>query len=170
MLERYTKEARNVVPLACREAASRGAAVVGPEHLVLALTFTSSGPILASAGVTRDDVRAALEDEEEEALARMGISLAAVREHIEATFGADAWHEPAPPRRKLDFCEATQEVLDLARREASTLGHRRIRPEHVVLALTAPGGRATARLVALGVSPLELRDRVFQSLAARGRC
>ena len=171
MFERYSPAARELVPLACREAAARGADVVAPEHLLLALgAVEGSARVLADLGLGPWDVREALDDEEAAALARLGISLHDVREHVEASFGAGVWAAPPLRRPKLKLATSTKQVLKLAPREAAALGHRRVRPEHVLLALTCPNGRTRSLLIGLGVAPQELRERALDELATPERC
>ena len=166
MFERYSPAAKKVVPLACREAASRGTDVVAPEHLLLALTaLDESAQVLEDVGLGAFELRDALDAQDAEDLAHIGISLDNIREQVEASFGADVWARSAPPARKMRFSGATKQVLELTAREASALGHKRIRAAHVVLALTCANGPTRSLLVELGVSPSELRQRALAELA-----
>ena len=168
MLARYTKSAREVVPAAYREAAALGADVVGPEHLLLALSrIEGAARVLAEVGVRREELQEALEAEDTAALAHIGISLHDVREHLEASFGENVWDRRPPVPRKLGFAGSTKKILQLAAREAASLGHRRVRPEHVLLAATCRNGRARALLEALDVSPDDVRERARAELVAR---
>ena len=171
MFPRYSPAARQVIPLACREAASRGAEVVAPEHLLLALSaLDESAPVLEDVGLGPFELREALDAQDAHDLARVGISLADVREQLEASFGADVWDRPSPPKRKLRFSGATKQVLELTAREASALGHRRTRAAHVLLAFASANGPTRALLEDLDVSPRELRERALVELRRTGGC
>ena len=171
VFQRYSPAARKVIPLACREAASRGAEVVAPEHLLLALSAVDeSAPVLAYIGLGPVELREALDAQEANDLARIGISLDDVREQIEASFGVDVWDRPSPPKRRLRFSGATKQVLELTAREAAALGHTRIRAEHVLLAFAAANGPTRALLADLDVSPRELRERALGELRWTSGC
>ena len=167
MLERYTNAARKVVPLACREAAARGASLVGPEHLLLALAgLEGSAQVLEESGVESRELHEALDAEEARALAYVGISLADVKEQVEENFGSEVWNTPPPSRRKLSYASSTKTVLKLVRHEAAALADSRIRPEHLLLAITCASAGTHSLLIDLGVSPAELRERTLAALAA----
>ena len=118
MFERFDHEARQVVSRAFDEAAALGHGYVGTEHLLLALLGGPGGvaaEVLAAAGLTAADVRAALEAEvgpavtpgDAAALRAIGIDLDEVRAAIEASFGPGALERavaavlPAGRRRRL---------------------------------------------------------------------
>ena len=171
VFQRYSPAARKVIPLACREAASRGADVVAPEHLLLALSAVDeSAPVLADVGLGPFELRDALDAQDANDLARVGISLDDVREQLEASFGRDVWDRPPRAKRKLRFSGATKQVLELTAREAAALGHRRIRAAHVLLAFAAANGPTRALLADLDVSPRELRERALVELRWTGGC
>ena len=171
MFERYSPAARKVAPLARREAASRGAEVVAPEHLLLALSaLDESAPVLEDVGLGPSELRDALDAQDADDLARVGISLDDVREQLEASFGSGVWERPPPPKRKLRFSGAAKHVLELTPREAAALGHRRIRAPHVLLAFTSANGPTGALLEELGVASDELRQRALAELRWTGGC
>ena len=111
MFERFTDRARRTVTNAQEEARALGHGWIGTEHLLLGLLREEDGiaaRVLASTGVTHDDVRANLESvvgrgtapsDDAEALRAIGIDLDAVRASVEQAFGPGALERARPPRR-----------------------------------------------------------------------
>ena len=166
MFQRFSGGARAVVRCAHEEARALGADAVGQEHLLLALAMCP-GPaagLLEEAGAGLEELRSALEAEEAEALAAIGISLGAVRDEVESILGPGAWDGRRRPR-SLPFTGEAKDALEATARQAAGLRHRRLLPEHLLLALLVRGGRARTLLVALGVSPTSLADEVLDHLA-----
>jgi ATP-dependent Clp protease ATP-binding subunit ClpA len=176
MFERFTDDARQAVVLAQEEALGLRHGWIGTEHLLLGV-LRSGGEgarLLAGFGVdaaaVRDDVVRIVgpgeEDIDSAALATLGIDLDAVRERVERAFGPGAlsrrgrcgrggggMHVPFTPRAK--------KTLELALREAISLGSRGVSAEHVVLGLLREGdGIAAGVLSARGVTFAAARERV----------
>ena len=114
MFERFTPDARNVVVHAQQHARRLGHRYIGCEHLLLAVVGVQqpAGEAMRERGVTPDHVeqqivrmvgvgvRADLfADLDRDALAAIGIDLAAVRARIEARFGVDALDRAAQVSR-----------------------------------------------------------------------
>ena len=127
MFERFTERARQVVVLAQDEARTLKHNEIGTEHILLGLLREEDGlaaRVLESLGVTLEEVRAQV--------ARI------VRQGDEVVAGQIAF---APRARK---------VLELALREALSLGHDYVATEHILLGLVREnegiGGADPARL------------------------
>ncbi|WP_067674659.1 Clp protease N-terminal domain-containing protein [Nocardia miyunensis] len=174
MFERFTKASRYAVVLAQEEARILRAPNVDVEHLLLGL---AAGPdegirkVLAGGGITAATIRESLSrkrsteplgEDDAAALRSIGIDLDAVRESLEATFGADALDRavaPEKPRGRfgfggaggtnfghIPFTKQAKKVLELSLREAIARSDNRIEAAHILLGvLRAP----TARTVAL---------------------
>ena len=142
MFERFTDRARRVVVLAEEEARMLNHNYIGTEHLLLGLIHEGEGVAAR-------------------ALESLGISLAAVRQQVEAIIGqgqqAPSGHIPFTPRAK--------KVLELAHREGRALGHAYIGTEHILLGLIREGdGVAAQVLVTLGGDLNRVRQQVIQLL------
>ncbi|MEU1965831.1 Clp protease N-terminal domain-containing protein [Micromonospora sediminicola] len=187
MFERFTDRARAVVHHAVDEARTEGRRPVGTEHLLLGVLADRDNlavRLLAAAGVTADDLRAAvarhaaqgvdgLGAADAAALREIGIDLAAIVARIEESFGPDALRAAAPrPRRWWrrrphvgTFSPRAKKVLELSLREALRLRHRHIGTEHILLGLLREGnGLAALTLAEAGVDLDDLRRRVEAAL------
>ncbi len=143
MFERFTDRARRVVVLAQEEARMLNHNYIGTEHILLGLIHEGEG--VAAKG-----------------LEALGISLEAVRAHVEEIIGqgqqAPSGHIPFTPRAK--------KVLELSLREALQLGHNYIGTEHILLGLIREGeGVAAQVLVKLGADLNRVRQQVIQLLS-----
>ena len=138
MFERFTDRARRVVVLAQEEARMLNHNYIGTEHILLGLIHEGEGVAA-------------------KALESLGISLDAVRQQVEEIIGqgqqAPSGHIPFTPRAK--------KVLELALREALSLGHNYIGTEHILLGLIHEGeGVAAKALESLGISLDAVRQQV----------
>jgi ATP-dependent Clp protease ATP-binding subunit ClpA len=145
MFERFTDRARRVVVLAQEEARLLNHNYIGTEHLLLGLIREAEG-IAAKA------------------LESMGISLEAVRQHVEAIIGrgqqAPSGHIPFTPRAK--------KVLELSLSEAHRLGHNYIGTEHILLGLIREGEGVAAQVLArLGADLKRVRQQVILLVTGR---
>jgi Clp amino terminal domain, pathogenicity island component len=143
MFERFTDRARTAVTLAQEEARDLRHNYIGTEHILLGLVREGDG------------VAARVLDS-------LGVSLDAVRARVEAIIGrgkeSPAGHIPFTPRSK--------KVLELALREALSLGHNDIGTEHILLGLVREGeGVAAQVLVELGADLPRVRQQVKSQLA-----
>lgn len=168
MFERFTDEARRVVVVAQEEAREAHSPEIGPQHLLLALGVVAgpgSDALRASGtelGRLRDAVLAVADDALDDcALAAVGIDLSAVREKVEAAFGAGALSARRHRRRKdghLPFAGESKRALEQALRAALRLGDRSLDSRHLLLGLLAVGdSRVTDVLRRVDVEPEDLR-------------
>jgi ATP-dependent Clp protease ATP-binding subunit ClpA len=184
MFERFTDSAREAVVQAQVEARGLGHRYIGTEHLLLGLLADSesdSARCLWLQGMDHDQVREALTriipvppgDLDAEALETIGIDLSAVREKVEATFGAGALDQPpgrGGERRRLPsghipFTARAKKVLELSLREAVRMHHKHIADGHILLGLLREGeGLAVRILVDAGVDLDSLRRDVTAAL------
>lgn len=174
MFERFTSAARTAVVQAQEDARRLGHDHIAAEHLLVALLQDGDGApaqVLAGLGVDRDRLDrdlAVLGHADADALAAIGIDLAAVRQQAESSFGADALTRPRPRRRGLfgrrvdhiPFTASARQALEQSLRQALALGHKEIRVEHLLLGLVADDeGSAARTLRRLGADPAEVRER-----------
>jgi ATP-dependent Clp protease ATP-binding subunit ClpA len=191
MFERFTDQARHVVKQSRVEAEGLHHGYIGTEHLLLGMLDKDSGlayTVLTEAGVTREQVRAAVEayvgegrlgDADAEALLAIGIDLPAVRAKIEELFGPGALDPPDPePKRgllrrrrppssheRLPFVPRSKKVLELSLREALRLHHNHIGSEHILLGLLREGAGLAAKILTdAGLSIEDLRARTIAAL------
>ncbi|MFJ9521372.1 Clp protease N-terminal domain-containing protein [Kitasatospora sp. NPDC101801] len=179
MFERFTKAARQVVVQAQAEAAELRHGYIGTEHLLLAALADPAEPaaaLLVARGLDHDTVRAAVvrligpaEGHDAEVLAAIGVDLDAVREAVEAEFGAGALDARGEePRRRgwfksdhRPFTPRSKKVLELALREALRLGDKQIAVRHLLLGLLRDGDGLAVRVIAdQGVDPAGLRQEL----------
>ncbi|ASW53589.1 Clp protease N-terminal domain-containing protein [Plantactinospora sp. KBS50] len=198
MFERFTQSARTIVVEAQATARRLQHRRIDTEHLLLALLQHGDGAaaLLREAGITAPDVQAAivrhhrdapgtLGAQDAAALRTIGIDLAAIRDRLEQTFGADALTPPADePRRwfglrrgrtasgeraagHLPFAPRAKRVLELSLREAVRLRNRQIAAEHLLLGLIRENGGLGARILAdSGADLTALRERIEATLRA----
>jgi ATP-dependent Clp protease ATP-binding subunit ClpC len=124
MFERFTEGARKVVVLAQEEARALKHNYIGTEHILLGLLREEEGlaaRVLASLEITVDEVRAQV--------ARI------IGQGDEVTTG------------QIPFTPRTKKVLELALREALSLGHNYIGTEHLLLAVAREGEGVAARIL-----------------------
>jgi ATP-dependent Clp protease ATP-binding subunit ClpA len=142
VFEQFTERARQVVVLAQEEARALRHNYIGTEHLLLGLLREEQGigaRVLESLGVTLDGVRA---------------QVAEIVGQGEDVVGGQV---PFTPRGK--------RVLDLALREALSMGHNWIGTEHVLLGLVRENdGVAMQILLDRGLSADRIRDEVVRML------
>ena len=146
MFERFTDRSRRTVVQAQEEARRLNHNYIGTEHLLL--------------GILRDGEGVAAE-----ALASLGVGLDPAREQVAEITGrgqqAPSGHVPFTPRAK--------KVLELSLREALSLEHPYIGPEHILLGLITEGhGVAVEVLRVLGAPPEQVQARVLELLPPAG--
>src|SRR5260370_27220273 len=142
MFERFTDRARRVVVLAQEEARMLHHNYIGTEHILLGLIREGDG------GAAK-------------ALESLGISLEAVRQHVEEITGQGQ----QAPSGQIPLTPRANKVLELSLREALQLGHNYIGTEHILLGLIREGeGVAGQVLVKLGADPNGIRQQVIQLL------
>lgn len=138
LFRRFSDQAMLVVHLAIEEARGLRHAHVGTEHLLLGLVFIEEG--LAA-----------------KALESLGLSLAEVRHQVVSITG----HGRHIPPHHAPFTPQAKRALKLSLREALSLGHNYIGPEHVLLGLLREKRGIGARvLTGLGVDYDQVRARI----------
>jgi len=186
MFERFSRSARTAVVLAQEEARELRSPHIDVEHVLLGLLAQSEPGLLAlldeRAGLTHESARQAIAEagaplgpEDAEALRSIGIDLDAVRESLEASFGADALDRAAPQQRRglfgrdwsawhIPFTREAKKVLELALREALARKDKSIESGHMLLAVLRAPNPATVQLFG-GADNIEaLRPRVHALL------
>jgi ATP-dependent Clp protease ATP-binding subunit ClpA len=139
--ERFTERARRVLALAQEEARGFNHNYIGTEHLLL--------------GIARDrDMVSA------QILGNLGVSLATLRSEVEAIIGRG----DTSPDGEIGYTPRAKKVVELARDEATRLGHTYIGTEHLLLGMVLEGeGIAAGLLRTLGVD----YDRVYHEMTER---
>ncbi len=125
MFERFTERARQAITLAQDEARTLRHNYIGTEHLLLGLLNEGEGlasRVLESLDVNSDEVR------------RQVIHIVGAGD-LPATTG------------QIPFTPRAKHVLEIALREALSLGHRYIGTEHILLALVRENEGVAARIL-----------------------
>ena len=147
MFERFTERARQVVVLAQEEARALKHNYIGTEHLLLGLLREEEG------------VAARVLD-------TLDISVEEVRAAVVRIVGSG---EEAP-QGQIPFTPRAKKVLELALREALSLGHNYIGTEHILLGLVREDEGVAARiLLDLDAEPDKIRGEVMRTLSGPGR-
>ena len=143
MFERFTERARQVVVFAQDEARALGHDYVGTEHLLLGLLREEAGiaaRVLESFDITVEEVRAQV--------ARI------VGEGDRVAAG------------EIPFTPRAKKALEIALREAMSLGGRQVGPEHILLGLVRETDGVAARiLVDFDVDAETIRTAVVRALS-----
>jgi len=146
MFERFTEHARQVVLLAQEEARGLKHNHVGTEHILIGLLREDGGPaalVLASLDITIEGARAGV------------IGLVPPGEDLVSG--------------QIPFTPRTKKVLELALREALSLGHIYIGTEHILLALAREGaGIANRVLLDFEVDSEKIRNEVIRMISGPG--
>jgi ATP-dependent Clp protease ATP-binding subunit ClpC len=146
MFGRFTEHARQVVVLAQEEARGLKHNYIGTEHILLGLVREDGGPaalVLAALGVTIEESRAGV------------VGRVAPGEDLVSG--------------QIPFTPRARKVLELALREALSLGHNYIGTEHILLALAREGeGVANHVLLDFGVDSEKIRNEVIRMLSGPG--
>lgn len=142
MTERLTAPARQALVIAQEEARSFGHRAIGPEHVLLGLLRSQQG--VAS-----------------RALESVGMAADRTREDIGQLVGRGdgATHGQIP------FNPRTRRVLDLAGREAMSLGADEVGTEHVLLALLTETDGPAAKVLSGAAGAGIVRDAVLTVMA-----
>jgi ATP-dependent Clp protease ATP-binding subunit ClpC len=149
MFERFTERARQVVVLAQDEARALRHQYIGTEHLALGLLREEEG--LAA-----------------RVLESFGVTLEAARAEVRAIVGEG--DSEARVTGQIPFTPQAKEALELALREALSLGHKYIGTEHVLLGLVRLGqGVGVEILESRGATPEVVREEVIRMLSGPGR-
>lgn len=142
MFERYTERARQVVVLAQDEARGLKHNYIGTEHLLLGLLREEEGlaaRILSALNVTVDESRERVR--------------AVIGEGDEVTVG------------QIPFTPRAKKVLELALREALSLGHNYIGTEHILLGLVRENEGVAMRIfLESDINAEQIRNEVMVQL------
>jgi ATP-dependent Clp protease ATP-binding subunit ClpC len=141
MFERFTEPARQVVVLAMEEARGLGHRAIGTEHVLLGLLGSETG------GAAR-------------ALASLGLTADRAREEVEkiAPRGDHTTHGQMP------FTPRAKRVMELALREAMSMGSDEVSTEHMLLALVSERDGAAAQVLGAVAEPGIVRDAVLREM------
>src|SRR5437879_7757968 len=146
LFERFTERARQVVVLAQDEARALKHNYIGTEHILLGLLREEEGlaaRVLESLDITVEEVRAQV--------ARI------VGQGDEVTTG------------QIPFTPRAKKVLELALREALSLGHNYIGTEHILLGLVRENEGVAARiLLDFDADSEKIRNEVIRMLSGPG--
>src|ERR687884_22888 len=146
LFERFTERARQVVVLAQDEARALKHNYIGTEHILLGLLREEEGlaaRVLESLDITVERVRAQV--------------VRIVGSGEEVTSG------------QIPFTPRAKKVLELALREALSLGHNYIGTEHILLGLVRENEGVAARiLLDLDADEEKVRERTLSFLAPGG--
>jgi Clp amino terminal domain, pathogenicity island component len=146
MFERFTERARQVVVLAQEEARSLRHNYIGTEHILLGLLREEEG---LAAGV----------------LESLDITAERVRAQVVRIVGSS--EEPLP--QQIPFTPRGKKVLELALREALSLGHNDIGTEHILLGLVRENDGVAARiLLDFDADSEKIRNEVIRMLSGPG--
>ncbi len=144
MFERFTERARQVVVLAQEEARALRHNYIGTEHILLGLLREEAG------------VGAAV-------LQSLGVSIGDARAHVVRLVGSG--EEVATGQ--IPFTPRAKKTLEIANREALSLGHNYIGTEHILLALARANEGVAARVLsAFDADPEGIRQAVSSLLPA----
>jgi ATP-dependent Clp protease ATP-binding subunit ClpC len=147
MFQRFTERARQVVVLAQDEARTLKHNYIGTEHILLGLLREEEGlaaRVLDSLDITVEEVRAQV--------ARI------VGQGDEVTTG------------QIPFTPRAKKVLELALREALSLGHNYIGTEHILLGLVRENEGVAARiLLDFDADAEKIRNEIIRMLSGPGR-
>ena len=148
MFERFTERARQVVVLAQDEARALKHNYIGTEHILLGLLREEEGlaaRVLDSLEITVEEVRAQV--------ARI------VGQGDEVTTG------------QIPFTPRAKKVLELALREALSLGHNYIGTEHILLGLVRENEGVAARiLLDFDADAEKIRNEIIRTLSPQNPC
>jgi ATP-dependent Clp protease ATP-binding subunit ClpC len=147
MFERFTERARQVIVLAQEEARTLKHNYIGTEHLLLGLLREADGVaarVLGSLEVTLEEVRA----------------------EVTRIVGEGE----SESQGQIPFTPRAKKVLELALREALSLGHNYIGTEHILLGLVRENEGVAARILNdLEVDADRARQEVLRVLAGPSR-
>src|SRR3984957_3025054 len=142
MFERFTERARQVVVLAQEEARTLKHNYIGTEHILLGLLREEEGlaaRVLESLDITVERVRAQV--------------VRIVGSGEEVTSG------------QIPFTPRAKKVLELALREALSLGHNYIGTEHILLGLVRENEGVAARILRdCGADAERIRNEVIRAI------
>ena len=177
MFERFTDKAKAAVKQASAEARKLGHDFIGTEHQLLGLLAIGTGiahEVLIAADVTYDAVAADVKRRigvcvDGGALAAIGIDLEEIRRAVDDSFGEGALDRAMATKQgcgKQTFTPRAKKVMELALREALSLGHNYIGTEHLLLAVVREGNGVAAVVLRELAPGYDFRTAVVNRLRA----
>jgi D-alanyl-D-alanine carboxypeptidase len=159
--KKIVKEARLVIVQAQDEARALGSPTIEAEHLLLALTRRTGDPAgkaLGEYGLDHEAMREALDDEREQTLAAVGVSL------------SDFDLPPvAPAKERPGWGTSAKLTMQRAVSAAAERGDKKLAPGHLLLGvLAAEAGTVPRALERAGVQPRQLEQKTRLELDAAG--
>lgn len=143
MFERFTERARQVIVLAQEEARYRTDGSLRTDHILVGLLLEDEG---LAARVLRE----------------LGLSLDGVRAYMDPGQVSGSAQRP--------FTERAKKVLEMALREALSLGHNYIGTEHILLALIRDTDGPAAKILLINdCGPEKIREAVIKALCGPSR-
>lgn len=130
MFERFTERARQVVVLGQQEARDTDCAYIGAEHILVGILREEEGlaaRVLTSLGVKLDDVREAIK--------------------LKGPIGPRPEDKGTDKGGQIPFTPRAKQCLELALREALSLGHNYIGTEHILLGLLRNGENTATEIL-----------------------
>ena len=175
MFERFTQKCRDAVTQAQTEALSLGHDFIGTEHQLLGLLAIRTGvafDVLTEAGVTHQAVLAQIKrviglGVDDEALATIGVDLAAIKEAIDESFGEGALERAMtskPGCKGPTFTPRAKKVMELALREALSMKHNYIGTEHLLLAIVREDEGVASQVLIRLAPNVDFREAVTTRL------
>ena len=185
MFERFSHEARSVVFRAQADGRRMGSRRIGTEHMLLGLLDAPRSlpaQLLNRHGLDRASAEAAIlrhmgepptADLDAAALESIGIDLTAVKAKVESAFGVGALDRDPVSHSKgglisgrhIPFSPRAKKVLELALREALSLGHHYIGDGHILLGLLREGRGLAALVIAeAGIDAGRLRAELVAQI------
>jgi ATP-dependent Clp protease ATP-binding subunit ClpA len=145
MFERFTERARQVVLLAQEEARTMQLDYIGTEHILLGLLREEEG--LAA-----------------RVLASLDVTLDKARESVKTRLSKSVVEDPP---QTIPFTPRAKKALEMALREALSLGHNYIGTEHVALGLIREGENFALEILRddFNVSGPQVRTEVIRVLS-----
>ncbi|MET8876654.1 Clp protease N-terminal domain-containing protein [Nocardia sp. NPDC004604] len=188
MFERFSRAARIAIVSAQEDARELRSPRIEVEHVLLGVLSQGEPELktlLEEMGVTHRDALKTLGrqskgqplgEEDAEALRSIGIDLDAVRESLEATFGADALERAAPEERSrfgfgrdrnwghIPFTRDAKKVMELGLREALARKEKTIESGHLLLGILRAPNVNTTRILGGAKAIDDLRPKVHALL------
>lgn len=141
MFERFTERAREIVVLAQDEARQFKHPAIDSDHILVALVREEHG---IASRVLRD----------------AHVSVEQLRDWIQRTRGEGG----VTTYGQIPFTPASKKTLEMALREALSLGNNYISTEHILLGLVRAENEASIYLRDMGLSAEKIRDKVVRKM------
>jgi ATP-dependent Clp protease ATP-binding subunit ClpA len=171
MFERFTRDAREVVIEAQRDAQEVGAPEITSLHLLAAMLRapeSTASRLLSRLGVPIDEVaveagrvrrRGGISEADAEALGEFGIDVERIIDRIEEVHGPSALAGTgrSAKGKHIRFADDSKKTLELTLKEVVRMGGKELGSEHILVALTVLRGPAADVLARFDVDAPRLR-------------